>query len=83
MIEYLWSCGTLSIYDKVLESATTDKVDIFEHYIQSLETVYGDFGIHDMIYVYDNNFQLDKTSKILTIKRELIKKIEGNYNEGW
>jgi len=83
LIEYLWSCGTLSIYDKVVESAITDKGDIFEHYIQSLETVYGDFGIHDMIYVYDNNFKLDKTSKILTIKRELIKEIEGNYNERW
>lgn len=80
LIEYLWSCGTLSIYDKVVESATTDKGGIFEHNIQSIETIHGDFGIYDMIYVYDNKFELDKTSKILTIKRELIKKIEGNYN---
>ena len=83
LIEYLWSCGTLSIYDKVVESKTTDKGDNFEHYIQSLKIVYGDFGLHDMIYVYDNKFILDKASKILTIKRELIKEIEGNYHEGW
>ena len=80
LIEYLWSCGTLSIYDKVVESATTDKGDLFEHYIQSIKIIHGDFGIHDMIYVFDNKFQLDKTSKILTIKRELIEKLEGNYN---
>jgi hypothetical protein len=83
LIEYLWSCGTLSIYDKVVESSIADKEDEFEHKIQSLKTVYGDFGLHDMIYVYDNEFKLDKTSRTLTIKRELIKEIEGNYHEGW
>ena len=83
LIEYLWSCGTLSIYDKVVESKNTDTGDNFEHYIQSIRTVYGDFGLHDMIYVYDNNFELDKSTKVLIIKRELIKEIEGNYNEGW
>jgi hypothetical protein len=80
LIEYLWSCGTLSIYDKVVESSITDKEDDFEHKIQSLKTVYGDFGIHDMIFVYENEFKLDKATKILTIKRELIKEIKGNYN---
>ena len=83
LIEYLWSCGTLSIYDKVVESTIADKEVEFEHKIQSLKTVYGDFGLHDMIYVYDNEFKLDKTSRTLTIKRELIKEIEGNYHEGW
>jgi hypothetical protein len=83
LIEYLWSCGTLSIYDKVVKSSITDKEGEFEHKIQSLRTVYGDFGIHDIIYVYDNGFKLDKATKILTIKRVLIKEIEGNYNEGW
>lgn len=82
LIEYLWSCGTLSIYDKVVESSIADKEDDFEHKIKSLKTVYGDFGLHDMIYVYDNEFKLDKTSRTLTIKRELIKEIEGNYHEG-
>ena len=83
LIEYLWSCGTLSIYDKVVESTIADKEDEFEHKIQSLKTVYGDFGLHDMIYVYENEFKLDKITRTLTIKRELIKEIEGNYHEGW
>ena len=82
LVEYLWSCGTLSIYDKVVESSITDKEDEFEHKIQSLKTVYGDFGLHD-IYVFDNEFKLDKASRILTINRELKKEIEGNYHEGW
>ncbi|MDN3688341.1 hypothetical protein [Cyclobacterium jeungdonense] len=83
LIEYLWTSGTLSIYDKVVESSITDKEDLFVHEIQSLRTVYGDFGIHDIIYVYDNEIKLDKATKILTINRELIKEIEGNFNEGW
>jgi hypothetical protein len=65
---------TLGILDKVVEST---------HYIQSLRTVYGDFGIHDKIYVYDNTFLLDKTTKILTVNRGQRKEIEGNYHEGW
>lgn len=80
LIEYLWSCGTLSIYDKVVSSSITDKEEKFVQEIQSLNTVYGDFGIHDMIYVYDNEITLDKETRLLTIKRELITEIEGNYN---
>ncbi|MBI9060612.1 MAG: hypothetical protein JEZ14_01400 [Marinilabiliaceae bacterium] len=83
LIEYLWSCGTLGIYDKVVESSTINKGDKFEHYIQSLKITQGDFGIHDMIRIYDNKFHLDKINKILTIQRELVKEIQGNFNEGW
>ncbi|WP_157972163.1 hypothetical protein [Pleomorphovibrio marinus] len=83
LIEYLWGCGTLGIYDKVVESKITESENGFEHYIQSLKTVYGDFGIHDKIYVYDNTFLLDKLTKILTVSGEQRKKIEGNYHEGW
>ena len=83
LIEYLWSCGTLGLYDKVFESKISDSKNGFEYNIQSLETVYGDFGIHDTIYVYDNNFHLDKSTRILTSNREQIKKIEGNYHKGW
>lgn len=83
LIEYLWSCGTLGLYDKVVESRISDSTNGFEYNIQSLRTVYGDFGLHDMIYVYDNNFHLDKSTGILTVNREQIKEIEGNYHEGW
>lgn len=80
MIEYLWDCGTLGLYDKVVESKTGESANEFNHYIQSLYVVYGDFGIKDMIYVFDNHFKLDKSNHILTINRELIKEIEGKQN---
>ena len=82
-VEYLWDCGTLSIYDKVVESKVYEKGGKFEQYIQSLKIVYGDFGLYDMIYVYDNKFNLDKETRVLTLERELIKEIKGNYHEGW
>lgn len=79
LIEYLWGCGSLSIYEKVIESRITEKSDHFEQYIQSLQTVYGDFGVRDEIIIYDNNFVLDKSTKILTIHRKLVKEIEGKH----
>lgn len=83
LIEYLWSCGTLGLYDKVVESKISNSENGFEYNIQSLRTVFGDFGLHDMIYVYDNIFHLDKSTRILTVSRKQIKEIEGNYHEGW
>lgn len=83
LIEYLWSCGTLGFTYKVVESRITDKDDSFEQYIQSLKIVYGDWGLNDWIYVYDNTFSFNKSTKLLTIKTELIKEIQGDYNEGW
>ncbi len=83
LIEYLWCCGTLGLHDKVIESKINEKGNRFEYHVQSLRIVYGDFGLHDVIYVYDNYFYLDKTTKILTANREQIKEIKGNYNEGW
>lgn len=80
MIEYLWDCGTIGLYDKVVASKISPSENKFEHYIQSLYVVYGDFGIKDLIYVYDNHFQLDKSNRILTVNRELIKEIEGKQN---
>jgi len=80
LIEYLWDCETLGLYDKVVESKISESGNEFEHYIQSLYVVYGDFGIKDMIYVYDNYFQLNKSNRILTVNRELIKEIEGEQN---
>lgn len=80
MIEYLWDCRTIGLYDKVVESIISESENKFEYYIQSLYVVYGDFGIKDMIYVYDNHFQLDKSNRILTVNRELIKEMEGKQN---
>lgn len=79
-IEYLWGCGTLGLYDKVVDSKISESGNRFKYYIQSFQVVYGDFGIKDMIYVYDNHFQLDEINRTLIVHRELIKEIEGKQN---
>ena len=81
-VEYLWVRGNWNTDSKVIKSTISEKNDKFEHHIQSLIIVYGDWGLHDIIYVFDNKLVLDKEGKTLTlVERKLVKEIEGNYNE--
>ena len=64
-IEYIW-VNSLLILGKVVESTITEKDDYFELNIESLEMVYGDWGINDMIYVNNNIFLLNKNTRVLT-----------------
>ena len=84
LTEYLWDCYSFSISDsKVVKSKIYEKKDRFEHRIQSLTIAHGDWGLHDIIYVYDNVFSLDKETRILKLaERKLIREIQGNYNAG-
>ena len=84
-VEYLWGTGNVVGFpEKVLESKISEKKDKYEHYIQSIRMTGGDWGLHDMIYVYRNKFELDKNTKVLTlVERKSIKEIKGNYHEGW
>lgn len=78
LVEYLWSCGTMDAsYSEVLESEIKEFNEYFEYYIQSILFVYGDFGIHDEIIVYDNFATLNKSNRELTIKTNKIKTIQG------
>lgn len=78
-VEYLWSCGSLGIYNsKVIESQITEYNDYFQQYIKSFKVVYGDIGIKDSIFVYDNYFKLDKSSRILTVASKQVDAFEGN-----
>jgi len=78
-VEYLWSCGSLGIYNsKVIESQITEYNDYFQQYIKSFKVVYGDTGIKDSIFVYDNYFKLDKSSRILTVASKQVDAFEGN-----
>ena len=78
LVEYLWSCGTMSVsYSKVLESEIKEYDDHFEYYIQSIVIVYGDFGIHDEIIVNDNFVTMDKSNRELIIKTKKVKTIQG------
>jgi len=82
-IEYLWVRGIWNSDSKVIESKISEKNDKFEHHIQSLLIVYGDWGLHDKIYVFNNKFAIDKKAKVFTlVERKLVKEIEGNYNAG-
>jgi hypothetical protein len=78
-VEYLWSCGSLGIYSsKVIESQINEFNDYFQQYIKSFNVVYGDIGLRDSIFVYDNYFKLDKNSRILTIATKQADAFEGN-----
>ncbi|HWY33651.1 MAG TPA: hypothetical protein VNX68_03330, partial [Nitrosopumilaceae archaeon] len=78
-VEYLWSCGSLGIYgSKVIVSQINEYNDYFQQYIKSFQVVYGDIGLKDSIFVYDNYFKLDKSSRILTIASKQVDAFEGD-----
>ncbi len=78
LIEYLWSSGTIDVdYSKVIESEIKEYDKYFEYYIQSILIIYGDFGIHDEIIVYDNFATLNKSDRELKIKTNKVKTIQG------
>jgi hypothetical protein len=78
LVEYLWSCGTMDTnYSKVLETELNEYGGYYEYYIQSILIVYGDFGIHDEIRVYDNFVTLDKSNRELIIKTDKVQSIQG------
>jgi hypothetical protein len=78
LVEYLWSCGTMDVsYSKVLNTELKEYDEYFDYYIQSILIVYGDFGIHDEIIVYDNFVTLDKSNRELIIKTKKVKTIQG------
>jgi hypothetical protein len=82
-IEYLWVQTTFAnLGQKVLISKVEERNDYYEVYISSLLTIYGDWGLHDTINVYDNYFRLNKDSRLLSFERSLQKQILGRYNAG-
>jgi Mg2+ and Co2+ transporter CorA len=78
LVEYLWSCGTMDVsYSKVLETELKEYDECFEYYLQSILIVYGDFGMHDEINVYDNFVTLKKSDRNLIVKTNKVKTIQG------
>ena len=78
LVEYLWSGGTIDVgYSKVIESEIKEYNEYFEYYIQAILIVYGDFGLHDEITVYDNFIKLNKSDRELIIKTNKVKTIQG------
>ena len=67
LVEYLWSSGSMGRpQERVVASQTSDSTDYFQHYIKSFYIIFFDIGSKDSVYVYDNFFKLDKSTRILT-----------------
>ena len=76
LIEYLWSSGVIGYSDKVLESNIIENIDNYEQLIKSISIVYGDFGLNDYIYLFDNIFIINKQNGLITmtkVQKDLIK----------
>ena len=76
LIEYLWSSGVIGYSDKVSESNIIENIDNYEQLIKSISIIYGDFGLNDYIYLYDNRFIINKQNGLITmtkVQKDLIK----------
>ena len=80
LIEYLWSCETLGYAHKVIESNISENDESYIQVIESLVLIIGDWGIPNMINIYENTFQFDKSTRILTVKIEKTDTIEAYYD---
>ena len=79
LIEYLWINNSLGFWhSKVLKSQIVEHDTYYEYYIQSIQIVYGDWGLKDVVYVYDSFFKLDKTERTLTFVTSQKQEMEGN-----
>jgi len=77
-IEYLWTINAFSNYgEKVLSSNVKETKDNFEIHICSLAICYGDWGLRDVISLYDNYIRFNKESRWITFERSLQKEILG------
>jgi len=79
LIEYLWDYpNRQNNSSKVAKVEITEQEDKFEYYIQEIFITGGDWGVYDVIYIYDITFTLDKNTRVLSLTdKKLIKSIKG------
>jgi len=79
LIEFLWDYpNRQNGSSKVAKTEISEQGDKFEYYIQEICIIYGDYGVYDMIYIYDITFTLDKNTRILSLTdKKLIREIRG------
>ncbi|WP_188746572.1 hypothetical protein [Parapedobacter defluvii] len=89
LIQYLWvnynmNLGGYQIAgNRVLETEGSVNDTTYTCRIRSLSITYGDWGLHDVIYVNDHYFSLSKATGILQYEKNVeIAEIRGNYNGG-
>lgn len=80
LIEYLWSVGAIESDSKVIESNIQDTINGFKHTIKSILFVGGDFGLNDIIYLYENTFIINGLNGTITMRRRLLDEIVGKMN---
>jgi hypothetical protein len=80
LIEYLWSVNAIRTDTKVIDSNAQDTINGIKHTIKSLVLVGGDFGINDMIRIYENIFLIDNTTGVVTMRRKLLDEIVGKHH---
>jgi hypothetical protein len=79
LIEYLWDYpNRQNNSSKVSKAEISEQEDKFEYYIQEIYIIGGDWGVYDMIYIYDIKYTLDKETGILSLaEKNLVKEIKG------
>lgn len=89
LIQYLWVNYNMSVGgyqtggNRVLEAEGTEDETMYLYRIRLLSITYGDWGLHDVIYVNDYYFGLSKATGILRHEETVeIAEIRGHYNEG-
>lgn len=78
-IESLWYFETRQSYgDKVLSTDFKETSDSFVYTVTSVGVSYGDWGIHDEIYVFESVFELNKkTRELRSTGCALLKNFQG------
>ncbi len=83
LIEFLWY-SAFGNYNKrgakVLGSFTEENTDSIKHIIFETRVGYGDWGIHDQIFLIKSIYTVDKNSGKIELTEENIKKLEGKAN---
>ncbi len=88
LIQYLWVNDNMNMGghiagNRVLETEGSVGDTAYTYRIRSLSITYGDWGLHDVIYVRDHYLNLSKETGILRHEKTVdIAEIRGNYNEG-
>gem|GEM_PF-1207112 len=76
-IEYSWltNTGVGGFFHKVVSAQFKDKGDYFEEHIYSFILIGGDWGMTDMIMVYDTYVRVDKSSRLVSLQQSLQRQI--------
>ena len=76
-VEYIWTCNLVSFPIQVLENTIIDDGNIFRYNIKSVNVIYGDWGICDVIEVKNYDFLIEKGTGVITFESNKVKEIQG------